>query len=122
MLAEFTLPFPPSVNGYWRSYKGRQILSKKAREYKKAVSLEMLKNGHSGKNIHKRLSVCLELYPPSRAKRDVDNYIKSTLDAITGTKFWTDDSIIDHLCIHRKEVIKKGKIKVKVYEAAHSVE
>ena len=113
---EFTLPFPPSTNGYWRSFKGRQILSKKARDYKKDVKEKMEELGLLGENITKKLSVSLDLYPPSKTKRDIDNYIKSTLDAITGAKFWIDDSQIDHLCIRRKEVTKKGKIKVRVNE------
>ena len=31
------LPYPPSVNRYWRSVKGRAILSSEARAYRREV-------------------------------------------------------------------------------------
>ena len=31
---EFELPWPPSVNGYWRTFRNRQIISKRGREYR----------------------------------------------------------------------------------------
>ena len=36
---EIVLPYPPSVNTYWRAVKGRVILSKKGREYRHAVNV-----------------------------------------------------------------------------------
>jgi len=42
---DIRLPFPPSVNGYWRAFKRgnicTQIISKKGREYRAAVEDKM---------------------------------------------------------------------------------
>ena len=39
----FTLPFPPSVNTYYRTYLGRMLISKKGREYRRAVLAEIVR-------------------------------------------------------------------------------
>jgi Holliday junction resolvase RusA-like endonuclease len=36
-MIEVTLPFPPSVNTYWRTFRGRMIISAKGREYREVV-------------------------------------------------------------------------------------
>jgi len=47
------LPFPPSVNGYWRNINGKTLISAKGRAYKKAVSFR----GIYGKTVGKTLEV-----------------------------------------------------------------
>ena len=37
-MIQVIIPYPPSVNTYWRAVKGRVILSKKGREYRYAVN------------------------------------------------------------------------------------
>ena len=37
MSYKFTMPFPPSINGYWRTFKNRQIISKRGRDYRSAA-------------------------------------------------------------------------------------
>ena len=41
-MIEVTLPWPPTVNTYWRVFNGRSILSEKGREYRKAVADQVL--------------------------------------------------------------------------------
>lgn len=45
------------------------------------------------------LSVSLQLVPPDRRKRDIDNYNKALLDALTHSGLWSDDSQIKSLAI-----------------------
>ena len=33
-----TMPWPPSVNKYWRTFQGRMIISAEGRSYRKAVA------------------------------------------------------------------------------------
>ena len=106
------LPFPPSVNGYWRAFKGRQIISKKGREYRELV-LSMLPQMEP---MSTRLSVEIDFYPPDRRKRDLDNYTKAMLDALTHGNVWEDDEQIDLLIIARREVVKGGLMMVTIYE------
>lgn len=111
------LPFPPSVNTYWRSIvmRGapRVLISKKGREYRAGV-LNLL--GATRSPTTARLSVEIAVYPPDRRKRDLDNLPKAILDAITHAGLWEDDSQIDDLRIIRREVKRGGEIRVTVTE------
>lgn len=111
---QFELPFPPSVNGYWRAFRGRQIISKAGRQYRKRLIEEVSELGLLNESIDCRLSVYISMYPPCKRKRDVDNYLKATLDALTHAGFWVDDEQIDRLCISRKEKAKGGKLSITV--------
>lgn len=54
--------------------------------------------------ITQRMKVALVLSPPDKRKRDLDNYLKATLDAMTHAGVFVDDSQIDALSIERGEV------------------
>lgn len=100
----FVLPWPPSVNGYWRTFKGRQIVSKRGREYRESVGLMMSAAHMSDIAINERLQVKLLLEPPTRRKFDVDNFTKAVFDALTHCGFWVDDELVDDLRVvkHQK--------------------
>lgn len=89
------IPFPPSVNGYWRSFRGRQILSKRAREYRAKVVKAVASVG----KVDGPCSVIITLHPPDKRRRDVDNYSKAILDALTHAGIWDDDSQVKQLVI-----------------------
>ena len=110
-----TLPFPVSVNQYYRAIlRGRiccSILSKKGREFKERVANMV---AESEKNpTDKRVMCQIKLYPPDRRKRDIDNYAKSLLDSLTGIA-WVDDEQIDCLAISREEIVKGGKTEITI--------
>jgi crossover junction endodeoxyribonuclease RusA len=65
------------------------------------------------------LKVKVYLYPPDRRKRDIDNNMKSLLDAMEHAGVYENDSQIDDLHIIRCEVVKGGACKV-VLEAISS--
>jgi len=110
------LPFPPSVNSYYRSIRRgnicQSILSAKGREYSHSV-LEQI---GEQKPIQGRLSVSVTLFPPDKRKRDLDNYMKSLLDALTKIKVWEDDSQIDRLTIQRGPIENRCLISIEVIE------
>lgn len=67
--------------------------------------------------LKSRLRVVIELYPPNARKWDIDNRMKSLIDALTHAKVWEDDEQIDVLTVVRKEKIKNsGKAVVYVEE------
>ena len=35
------LPYPPSINSYYRTFRGRMLISAKGREYRKVVEVEL---------------------------------------------------------------------------------
>jgi len=113
MTIHLSLPWPPSINGYWRSYQGRNILSKKGREYKKTVAGIVAVN-NAAKHISGRLAVRVWLHPPTKARRDIDNSLKALLDAMQAAGVYLDDEQIDSLHIQRMGVIKGGIAHVEI--------
>ncbi len=109
------LPFPPSVNGYWRNINGRTLISVKGRAYKKVVA-RLVQWNHAAKELQGRLAVLVILHPPDRRKRDIDNSMKALLDSMQAAGVYLDDSQIDRLVIERGEVKKGGAAIVTIEE------
>lgn len=92
------LPFPPSVNRLWRQFKGRTILSAEGRTYRKNVADCIWQDGHRyAKNGE--LGVTIRAFVPDARRRDLDNLLKASLDAMTHAGVWHDDSQIKRLAI-----------------------
>ena len=94
------LPFPPSMNGYWRSLRtgklaGRVLISERGRAFRKAV--EDIGRLHEIEKLDGALKATIWLHPPDRRRRDIDNPIKPLLDALTHAGAWGDDSQIREL-------------------------
>lgn len=116
-MIEIILPFPPSVNTYWRYGRlanGRRMhmISKKGRVFAGEVAGLV-----STPPLTCRLAVQITLCPPDKRKRDIDNYLKATLDALTKAGAWEDDEQIDWLSVKRGAVVKGGKAVVQIAEA-----
>ena len=97
-MIELTLPWPPSINGYWRVFNGRAIISEKGRAYRKAVADQVLIQ-RVARHIAQPVRVVIEAYRPDNRRRDLDNLLKSSLDAITHGGVLEDDSLIKDLRI-----------------------
>ena len=113
-MIELTLPFPPSVNTYWRNYNGRMLISEKGRKYRKmVVDQVMIYQGR--KQMQGKVKVTIEAYRPDKRRRDLDNLLKAPLDALTHAGVYQDDELIVDLRIYWAED-NGGFIKVKVEE------
>lgn len=110
-MIEITLPWPPSVNTYWRTFRGRMIISAKGREYRTAVA-HLLANQQILQFVGE-VKVEIVAFRPDRRKRDLDNLLKAPLDAMTHANLWIDDSQISDLRIKWGEGIA-GMLKVRV--------
>ena len=107
------LPWPPSVNTYWRNYKGRTVLSQRGREFKAAVA-EYVSANNVPKFGDQRLRVTLILQPRDKRKMDIDNRIKSVLDALQEAGVFTDDWQVDELHVHRGVQVSGGRVLVTI--------
>ena len=113
MIVTLTLPWPPSVNEYWRHpgrgpLAGRHLISAEGRTYRRTVRSLLPALQPLGERLH----VAIHAYPPDRRRRDLDNLPKAVLDALTHAGLWGDDSQIDHLEIERHETRPGGEIEV----------
>jgi crossover junction endodeoxyribonuclease RusA len=112
----FNLPWPPSVNSYWRhvTLKNRTavLISKEGRAYRELVGRVL----GPQRRTDKRLDVSIVAFPPDARARDLDNLLKSLLDAMTHGGVWTDDSQIDCLQILRGKKMTGGGVRVVVTE------
>ena len=122
---EATLPWPPTVNTYWRhKVTGRLAtvyVSAEGKAYRKAVNLCLAEHGVKTYALEGDLRVEIEVFPPDRRKRDIDNLLKSLLDSLTHAEVWRDDSQISDLRIFRNNQIA-GMVKVRVYEALENAQ
>lgn len=116
-MKKFILPFPPSVNTYWRHViigRGvRVLISREGREFREQSVAAI---GQVGERLTGRVEVIMRLCPPDRRSRDVDNYSKAVLDALTHAGVWVDDSQVDRLVLERGPVVRGGRADVVVRE------
>ena len=58
----------------------------------------------------------MDVFPPDRRRRDLDNLLKSVQDSLAQTGLYEDDSQIDLLLVRRREVKKPGHIAVEIFD------
>ena len=120
-MMQLVLPWPPTVNTYWTPFIAGQHaslrLSKRGRKFRAdAEALILAQLGGKPEPMDGRLSVTIELNPPTRSRRDIDNHVKGILDAMTHCGIWNDDEQVDMLGVYRKEVISGGRAVIFIEE------
>lgn len=115
-MIKIELPYPPSVNHYWR-HAGRHVyISRDGRIYRERVAACVLAHGIHGEALTGHISLTISIYPPDRRRRDIDNVLKSLLDAMQHARIYDDDSQIVKIEIAKKEPVAGGKVVVYVEE------
>ena len=130
------LPFPPTVNRYWQVARNRLIKTKRARDYKKIVSLYLLEahksirewnTNTSGNRIVKdkrTLALSVAVHYPVKAgpDGDIDNLLKIMIDCLEGVLF-ENDRQFRHIQISREaQTTKEGSIRVTIRECPDELE
>jgi len=112
------LPLPPSVNSYWGFSGSRRFLTLQAREFKvqvaQQVSQQPIRFGDQ------RLSLTVTLCFKDKRRADIDNRIKSLLDALMQAGLFNDDSQIDELHVYRGLIQKQGLSLVKICQLCNN--
>lgn len=127
MALSLSLPWAPTTNTYYRAdsvysvkqkrYVPTMKISKKGRQYLKAVEAAVVDTlGGVPAPMSGPVQVVLDLYPPDRRRRDIDNYCKALFDALTHAQIWEDDSQIVQLQIYKHDPQNPGSITVTVEE------
>ena len=114
------LPYPPSVNHYWRYVRvgraTRVILSRQAHAYRDAVEARCIVVPFEQRCLIGPLRVVVTLHPPDRRKRDVDNTLKAILDAMQHGHLFCDDGQITDLRVIRDDIVRGGRADVRITE------
>ena len=111
-MVELELPYPPSVNHYWRRVGARTLISRGGRAFRETVCTILAAYGV--RPLDGPLEVEIDLYPPDRRRRDVDNTQKALLDALEHGGLFHDDSQVVHLDTWKRNIIAGGKTLVRV--------
>lgn len=140
LLARFCLPFPPSVNHYYRHGKHGSYMSDTARRYRAEAQVIMLQQG--AHHIDGPVHVSLVFVAPDDRRRDIDNLRKGVYDAISDRYdrkghlvhkglLWDDSQIhSDYAALYTKseapsQYARCGMVEVSIYhneEEAHGQE
>ncbi|MGK3116684.1 RusA family crossover junction endodeoxyribonuclease [Candidatus Pantoea formicae] len=114
---KLTLPFPPTVNTYWRNTSKGVLISASGRSFRSnAIGniMEQLKRAPQPITVH--VAVTVILYPPDNRPRDLDNYLKAAFDSLTHAGIWMDDKQIKRLLVEWGPITKKGKTEITITE------
>ena len=109
------LPYPPSMNHYWRHVGPKVLISREGRKFRTAVRNIIVRA--DVEPLDGELSVDVGVHPPDRRRRDLDNVLKSLLDALQHGGAYRDDSAISTLLVRRLDVVKDGSVVVTVSAA-----
>lgn len=114
----YRLPWPPSMNTYWRRGGNVTYLTKRAKEFRSEVADCVREHfDYKGREtLRGRLALHLELTMPDRRRRDIDNHIKAAIDALQHAGLFYDDEQVDEIRIKRLHVEPPGACDVTICE------
>lgn len=110
----FELPWPPSLNRYYRNVGYRVLISREGRRYR---MMTVSRLAGMVEKLKGRLKMLIELYPPDNRRRDVDNSLKCCLDALAHAGVYEDDSQVKDLHVLMLEPMPPdGMIHIEIKE------
>lgn len=110
---KLTLPYPPTVNLMYATFRGRRVLSRAGRNYKRDVQAIVMLN-RAVMLWEGELSLSITVYRP-RKSGDLDNTLKAVQDSLTGL-VWKDDRQIVEIHAHRRDDKDDPRAEVEITE------
>ena len=100
---QFVLPYPPSVNTYWRRRGSQYYISDKGQ-----LKLDIFTKS--------RLRIKVIADVPDSRRRDLDNILKGLLDSLIHAGFAEDDEQFDDIRVIRGVKVPGGRLGIKITE------
>lgn len=114
MRIEFVLPYPPTVNTYWRRHGNTYFISEAGKRYCRDVAL-VVSQQRLKLNLSEKLAIRIIVEPPDKRRRDLDNLLKAPLDALTHAGLLIDDEQFDEINIVRGLPVCGGRLGVNIF-------
>ena len=110
MTQVFLLPWPPSVNGMWRTLKGRNVLSERYRLWRAAASKALLTQ--RPKAVLGPVRVTIALSPPDARAYDLDSRVKPILELLAGNRIIDGEGhvTVRELTVSAAEAVGGGRL------------
>lgn len=134
----FWLPWPPTVNTYWRhTVRGGKppknggklkkaftqvYISEQGQRYQRDVKYAVKIQQVPLRALRGRLAIDVVAHPPDNRVRDLDNLWKGMLDSLKNAGVILDDGDFDHECIDRGHIVPDGRIDLRLSEVSHEPE
>jgi Holliday junction resolvase RusA-like endonuclease len=109
---EVELPYPPSINHYWRRVGARTLISREGRRFRERVVAVLA--ALRPEPLAGPLAVEVEVFPPDQRRRDIDNVQKALLDALQHGGAYADDGQIVRLSIAKGPPVPGGRTRVRI--------
>jgi crossover junction endodeoxyribonuclease RusA len=106
------LPYPPSVNHYWRRVGHTVLISRAGRRFRDDVIRLCRASGLA--LLPGALTVEVDVYPPDNRRRDLDNIQKALFDAMAHGGLYDDDSQLTRIVLTRMPALPRGKVVVRI--------
>lgn len=106
------LPYPPSTNQLYATVDGKRVKTAIARDY--AARVKAITRHAFWSHLDRllleaeALAVTVDLFPPDRRRRDADNALKATLDAVITGGLGIDDARVTWLLVVKHEPDKQN--------------
>ena len=120
---ELHLPFPPTDNSYYVKTKQGQFISMKGKKFRADVEAEVEEQMANLGVIpfEHQLNVTVVVHMPDKRIRDIANYMKALMDALTKAGVWEDDSQIDQLAIYRGVRCYGGAVRMAIHDGGPTI-
>lgn len=121
-MIELRLPWPPSVNDYWGSFVPpgtrtvRRFLTEKAKKFREDVGWLVIQAGRPRFAADAEILLDITLHPPTRQRRDADNFNKGVWDALEHAEVFADDAQVQSYRVTKGAVVSGGAVIVKIWQ------
>lgn len=126
-MLQFNLPYPPTINNYYKKWNNRIVISPKGKAYRELLRSTLWGRLGNVDSVAKKpvgltflgdVMVEIVIYPPDKRKRDMDNIKKALFDSLQHAGLFKDDyQICDDHTIRINKVVKGGLIDFRIMPA-----